>query len=448
MNQAAAIVVTVTGRGALTVVPEERADAVLAGVRSLRWWTDPESCWFPTLREQAGGLQVTPAAVPTASREGPASARVGMVGGGQLARMTHQAAVDLGVCLEVLVPSPTEPAVVAGAHHLCGAHDSLEMLRTLAERCEVVTLDHEHVPAEHLHALQAAGHALRPRAEAVGLAQDKLLARRTLEHAGFPVPPYAPVDLGALDVVAGFAERWGWPVVAKSRRGGYDGRGVHVLDDLAAAQGVLGTDTSGGWLVEANVAIATELAVLVARNPSGYTAVYPVVETCQVDGMCRELVMPARIPDAVAAAAARLAESIADGIDNTGVLAVELFLTTEGDLVVNELASRPHNSGHATIEATATSQFHNHLRGVLDWPLGSTAMVAPAAATVNVIGSSSASDPLQHLAAALSVSGANVHLYAKAPRPGRKLGHVTALGADHDEALDTARAAARLLTGE
>jgi 5-(carboxyamino)imidazole ribonucleotide synthase len=370
-----------------------------------------------------------------------------MVGGGQLARMTHQAAVDLGVCLEVLTPSPTEPAVTAGAHHLRGAHDSLEMLRTLAERCDVLTLDHEHVPTEHLHALQAAGHTLRPCAEAVGLAQDKLLARRTLEHAGFPVPPYAPADLGDLDAVGGFAERWGWPVVVKSRRGGYDGRGVHVVEDLAAARAVLGTETPGGWLLEANVAIATELAVLVARNPSGYTAIYPVVETRQVDGMCRELVMPARVPDAAASAAVRLAKSIADGVDASGILAVELFLTREEDLVVNELAARPHNSGHATIEATVTSQFHNHLRGILDWPLGSTTMVAAAAATVNVIGHAHGGDPLQHLPAALSVPGANVHLYAKAPRPGRKLGHVTALGADHDEALDTARAAALLLAG-
>ncbi len=386
-----------------------------------------------------------PATVPTVTREGLVSARVGMVGGGQLARMTHQAAVDLGIFLEVLAPSATEPAVVAGAHHLRGPHDSLQMLRTLAERCEVVTLDHEHVPIEHLHTLQAAGYTLRPRAEAVGLAQDKLLARRTLEHLGFRVPPHAPADPGDTDAVAALAERWGWPVVVKSRRGGYDGRGVHLVEDLATARAVLRTDTPGGWLVEANVAIATELAVLVARNPSGFTAAYPVVETRQVDGMCRELVMPAAIPHSVADAASRLAKSIADGIDATGILAVELFLTCEGDLVVNELAARPHNSGHATIEATVTSQFHNHLRGILDWPLGSTAMVAPAAATVNVIGNAAGTDPLQNLPAALAVPGANVHLYAKAPIPGRKLGHVTAVGSDPDEALGTARAAAVIL---
>jgi 5-(carboxyamino)imidazole ribonucleotide synthase len=389
-----------------------------------------------------------PAAAPIATVACPVSARVGIVGGGQLARMTHQAAVDLGIHLEVLAPSPTEPAVAAGAHHLRGAHDSLTMLRTLAERCEVVTLDHEHVPTAHLRALESAGHAVRPRAEAVELSQDKLLARRTLEAAGFPVPPYAPADTGDLDAAEDFAQRWGWPLVVKSRRGGYDGRGVHVVEDRRAARALLCQEAPGGWLIEANVAIATELAVLVARNPSDRTAVYPVVETHQVGGMCHELVMPARVPESVAAAAARLATSIAEDIDVTGIVAVELFLTHDGDLVVCELATRPHNSGHATIEATVTSQFHNHLRGILDWPLGSTAMVAPAAATVNVIGGPGGHDPLQRLAAALAVPGANVHLYAKTPRPGRKLGHVTALGADHGEALDTARAAARALTAE
>ncbi len=377
----------------------------------------------------------------------PASASVGMVGGGQLARMTHQAAVDLGISLEILAQSATDPAVLAGASHMLGAPASLDALRRLADRCDVVTLDHEQVPAEHLDALQAAGYAVRPRAEALRLAQDKLMARQVLDQAGFAVPPYMPIEGDDADLVQGFAERWGWPVVMKARHGGYDGRGVHVLHDLSALGDLLASTSPSGWVLEAYVPIVCELAVLVARNPSGYTAVYPVVETRQHDGMCHELVMPARVPDDIADEASRLAKSIADGIDVTGILAVELFLTTAGDLVVNELATRPHNSGHATIEATVTSQFHNHLRGILDWPLGSTEMVAPAAATVNVIGPPSGADPARHLAAALSVPSAHVHLYAKHPHPGRKLGHVTALGADQSEALDTARAAAQLLLG-
>lgn len=377
----------------------------------------------------------------------PASARVGMVGGGQLARMTHQAAVDLGISLEILAQSPTDPAVLAGASHTLGPPGSLAALRTLADRCDVITFDHELVPADHLDALRAAGYAVRPGAEALRLAQDKRLAREVLDQAGFTVPPHLAVEDDDIESVWSFAERWGWPIVMKSRHGGYDGRGVHVLHDLAGVRDLLASTSPSSWVLEAHVPIASELAVLVARNPSGYTAVYPVVETRQHDGMCHELVMPARVPDDIADAATRLAKSIADGIDVTGILAVELFLTTAGDLVVNELATRPHNSGHATIEATITSQFHNHLRGILNWPLGSTEMVAPAAATVNVIGPPSGADPARHLAAALSVPSAHVHLYAKHSHPGRKLGHVTALGADQAEALDTARAAARRLLG-
>lgn len=377
----------------------------------------------------------------------PASARVGMVGGGHLARMTHQAAVDLGISLEILAQSATDPAVLAGAPHRLAPPGSLDELRSLAERCDVITLDHVLVPADHLDVLQAARYAVRPCAEAVRLAQDKLLARRTLDQAGFAVPPYMPAEAGGAAAVQRFADRWGWPIMMKSRHGGYDGRGVHVVHSIGASRDLLASSPPGGWVIEAQVPLACELTVLVARNPSGYTAVYPVVETHQHDGMCRELVMPARVPADIADAATRLAKSIADGIDATGILAVELFLTTAGDLVVNELALRPHNSGHATIEGTVTSQFHNHLRGILNWPLGSTAMVAPAAATINVIGPPSGADPARYLAAALSVPGASVHLYAKHPRPGRKLGHVTALGADQAEALDTARAAARLLLG-
>lgn len=375
------------------------------------------------------------------------SAIVGMVGAGQLARMTHQAAVDLGVALEVLAPAATAPAVVAGATHLPGRPESLDDLRCLADRCDVITLDHERVPPEHLEVLQAGGHAVRPKAEAARLAQDKLRARQVLEAAGFPVPPYVGVDGADSGVVQGCASRWGWPIVLKSRHGGYDGRGVHIVGDPAAARELLGSGRPGGWVAEPHVDIAHELAVLVARRPSGDAAVYPVVETCQDGGMCRELVMPARVPDDIATAATRLAKAVADRIDATGTVAVELFLTAAGDLVVNELALRPHNSGHATIEACVTSQFENHLRAVLDWPLGSTEMVAPAAATVNVIGPPWGADPIRRLAAALSVPRAKVHLYAKHPQPGRKLGHVTAVGADPSEALDTARVAARLLLG-
>lgn len=377
----------------------------------------------------------------------PSSAHVGMIGGGALARLTHQAAVDLGITLEVLARSGTDPAVLAGASHLLGPPGSIDALRSLADRCDVVTSGHDDVPVEHLDALRAAGHTVRPRAEAVRLAQDALLARQALDRAGFPVPRFTPVDGGGSGAVESFAERWGWPVVMKPRHGGHDRRDVHVLHDLRGVGDLLTLTPPGGWVLETHVSVARELTVLVARNPSGHTSVYPVVETRQRDGVWRELVMPAMVSDEIADAATRLARSLADGIDATGVLAVGLLLTSDDGLVVNEVALGPHSSGHATIEATLTSQFHNHLRGILDWPLGSTEMLAPAAATVNVVGAPSGADPARHLAAALAVPSAHVHLYARRPRPGRELGHVTALGDDPAEALDTAQAAARRLVG-
>lgn len=236
----------------------------------------------------------------------------------------------------------------------------------------------------------------------------------------------------------GFAAEHGWPLVAKLPRGGYDGRGVFSLADLDAAARAL-AEHPGGLLLEPQLAIERELAVLVARSTTGETAVHPVVETVQQDAMCREVIAPAPIQARLAAEARELARRIAEGIDATGVLTVELF-HTPGGLVVNELALRPHNSGHYTIEGCATSQFEQHLRAVLGWPLGVPSLLAPAVATVNVIGPADGSDPATRIAAALAVPGAHVHLYSKDPRPGRKLGHVTVCG----QQLEPVRAAARL----
>jgi len=369
-----------------------------------------------------------------------------MVGAGQLARMTHQAAVDLGVHLEVLADGDADPAVAAGAPFRTGDPASWPALAELAARCDVVTFDHERVPADLVDALAAAGHRVRPGGRALRLAQDKLLARTVLEAAGFPVPAFRGLGGDPVAEVHACGAEWGWPVVCKTVGGGYDGRGVAMVgpDDVAR---VLADARPGTWMAEAAVDIALEVAVVGVRTPSGRWAAYPLVETVQVDGICRELVMPARVPDGLAARATALAKSVADGIDAVGVVAVELFVTPSGDLVVNELAVRPHNSGHATIEGCVTSQFENHLRAVLDLPLGSTALVAPAVATVNVLGPDDGSDPRARLADALAVEGARVHVYGKRAAPGRKLGHVTALGPDHGAALDVARRAAAALDG-
>ena len=375
-------------------------------------------------------------------RAGAGSARVGMVGAGQLARMTQRAAIDLGVHLTVLAERDDEPAVTAGASHRIGGPGDPAALERLAAEVDVVTLDHELVDAPALGALEARGVSVRPSPRALRVAQDKLLARETFAALGLPGPAHAIAS--DADAVEELAAHHGWPLVAKARTGGYDGRGVEVVADRTALDRVLAR--GGEWIVEQRVPIDREVAVLVARRPGGDTVVYPVVETLQRDGICHELVMPARVSPEVAARAIGIAQQVAEGIDVVGILAVEQFVTTDGEVLINEIAVRPHNSGHATIEGCATSQFTNHLRAVLDWPLGATDLQAPCAVTVNVLGVDDG-DVAARLPDALAVTGARVHLYGKASRPGRKIGHVTVLGQDADDALAAARRAAAILVG-
>lgn len=379
------------------------------------------------------------------------TARVTMIGAGQLARMTHQAALDYGIALHVLASSPNDPAVTAGARYTLGRPDVWSDLREAAAHGEVTTCDHELVPIDLLTRLSASGVTLRPNFSALQLACDKLLARITLGGMGalkVPVPAFAPV--ATLRDVADFADAHGWPVVLKHRRGGYDGRGVQVVRDLDAARDLLrdsAPDGEASWLIEEHLELAGEFAILLARSPSGFVARYPAIRTIQREGICRELSMPADLPSSVTDTAFSLAESVVAGLDATGVCAVEFFWTVDGRLLLNELALRPHNSGHATIEACWTSQFHQHLRAILDWPLGATELVSPAA-TVNLIAGRATLDPRARLEAALQVPNTHIHLYQKEPRPGRKVGHVTALGRTTDDALEAARSVAGLLMQE
>ena len=375
-------------------------------------------------------------------------ARVGMIGGGQLARMTAIAAAGLDVAVGVLAESAEDPAVEVSARSFVGAPSSIDAVRRLAEWADVVTFDHEHVPPELLRTLEGEGHVFRPGSSPKLLAQDKAVQRRVLgEQLGLPVPRHALVR-SAGDVER-FAREAGWPVVLKDTRGGYDGRGVAVVDDMAEAEGVLERARGLGVdvLAESLVPIESELAVVLARSPSGRHAVYPVVETVQREGICREMIAPAPLGDSLQAQARELAVSIADGIDATGILAVEMFVA-DGGLLINELALRPHNSGHFTLGGCVTSQFENHLRAVLDWPLGDPSLVAPSVACVNVLGGSDGSDPRMRLPEALRVRGASVQLYGKQARAGRKLGHVTVGGDERSETLARARDAVSLLTGE
>lgn len=374
---------------------------------------------------------------------------VGMVGAGQLARMTAQAAIALGQSLRVLAVHPDDPAALVCGDVVLGRPDDLDALRTLARGSTVVTLDHEQVPAEHLEELVRAGVAVRPGPDALRHTQDKLLMRRRLAAAGFAVPAFAPVD-GPVDLER-FAAEHGPRVVLKAVSGGYDGRGVWILDEPDPALVTELRRAGTPLLVEAAVAMRRELAALVARSPFGQAAAYPVVETVQVDGQCAEVIAPAPdLAEETALAAQQLALRIATELDVTGLLAVELFDTdgSPSGLVVNELAMRPHNSGHWTIEGARTSQFEQHLRAVLDYPLGAVTPTAPVVVMANVLGASttpamSLDERLHHLMARFP--DVKVHLYAKAERPVRKVGHVTALGDDLGEVRRRAQLAARWL---
>jgi 5-(carboxyamino)imidazole ribonucleotide synthase len=364
-----------------------------------------------------------------------------MIGAGQLARMTVGPAAELGVHFRVLAAASDESAAQVTADVVLGDYRSPEDLRAFAAGCDVVTFDHEHVPQSLIQAMEAAGHAVRPGSRALHYTQDKQAMRERMVGLGYRCPRFQAVD-GLADVTD-FAGLAGWPVVLKAVSGGYDGRGVWVCGGPEEASVVLGHGLQ--LIAEEYVGFDRELAVLVARSPAGQGAAYPVVQTVQRDGICREVLAPA--PDltpARAADAQRLGLDIAAALGVTGLLAVELFDTEDG-LIVNELAMRPHNSGHWTMEGAVTSQFEQHLRAVLNLPLGSPALAARSAVMVNVLGGK---DPdlhsrLTHVMAA--DPAVKVHLYGKSVRPGRKVGHVTALGRDLDRVRDRARRAASYL---
>ncbi|MGY2084915.1 5-(carboxyamino)imidazole ribonucleotide synthase [Blastococcus sp. SYSU DS0539] len=373
---------------------------------------------------------------------------VAMIGGGQLARMTHQAAVALGQSLRVLAADPDESAALVAADVRLGDHRDLEALRAVADGATVVTFDHEHVPTEHLRALEAAGHRVAPGPGALVHAQDKLVLRRALQEAGEPQPAW--VEVHTVHDVTAFADEVGWPVVLKTPRGGYDGKGVFVVHGPDEVADLL--ERHGALLAEERVRMVRELSAQVARSPFGQVAVWPVVETVQRDGVCAEVLAPApELSEELATAAQELAVRIADRLGVVGMLAVELFQTPDG-VLVNELAMRPHNSGHWTIEGARTSQFEQHLRAVLDYPLGSTAMTAPVVVMANVLGGAAAADDWSGPALDERVHhflahwpDVKLHWYGKTQRAGRKLGHVTALGDDVAEVRARAVAAARYL---
>jgi 5-(carboxyamino)imidazole ribonucleotide synthase len=342
--------------------------------------------------------------------------------------MAGEAVSALGLSMAVLAERPDDAACEVAAEVVLGSPFVAADLRAIAARCDVLTFDHEQVDLGMVAGLAAQGALVRPGADTLELAVDKARMRTVLDDAGVPVPAYLVVDEGpeALDAVASFAAAHGWPVMVKAARGGYDGKGVWPVADRAEAAAVL-AGVAGQVVVEELLPLDAELAVMVARRPSGASAAWPAVETAQVGGVCREVLVPGRLDADVAEAASALGSKVAEIAGGVGVMAVELFWSG-GRLLVNEVATRPHNSGHWTMEGAVTSQFENHVRAVLDLPLGSTAPQYLQVASVNVFGGSAGEDPARLLARGLAVDGAHVHLYGKSARPGRKLGHVTVCG--------------------
>ena len=367
------------------------------------------------------------------------SPTVGVIGGGQLARMMIPPAIALGIDLRVLAQNEGESAAMAVTQ--LGEHTDVDEVLRFARGVDVVTFDHEHVPQEVLAALVAEGIAVRPGPHALQFAQDKLLMRERLGGLGLPVPDWARVSTAAeLDT---FIADHGGRAILKTPVGGYDGKGVRVVSSGAdAADWFAASD--GPLLVEELVEFQRELAQLIARRPNGEVALWPLVETVQRDGVCAEVIAPAPNSfDKLSTVASEIARTVAEELDVTGVLAVELFQTTDERLLINELAMRPHNTGHWTIDGSTTSQFEQHLRAVLDLPLGATGSRDPWSVMVNVLGGPVTGAFTDRYPAALADQPmVKFHGYGKTPRPGRKVGHVTAGGEDLDDVVFRARAAA------
>jgi 5-(carboxyamino)imidazole ribonucleotide synthase len=370
-----------------------------------------------------------------------------VIGGGQLARMMAQPAIAMGLPLRLLAEAEGVSAAQVIPDHVVGDYTDLATLRAVTRGCPVVTFDHEHVPTAHLHALAADGVAVRPGPEALVHAQDKAVMRARLAELDVPCPRNAVVGSVA-DV-----EAFGLPCVLKTTRGGYDGKGVWVVREPEDAAGPFAAAAAAGVqvLAEELVEFRRELSALVARAPSGQAAAYPVVASTQLGGICHEVIAPA--PDLapeLAGEAQSIALRIAGALDVTGILAVELFETTDGRILVNELAMRPHNTGHWTQDGAVTSQFENHLRAVMDLPLGSPAPRARWTVMVNILGGHGETgrlyDGFPHAMA--RDPHLRVHLYGKDLRPGRKVGHVNAYGDDLDDCLERARHAAAWFRGD
>lgn len=367
---------------------------------------------------------------------------IGVIGGGQLARMMIAPATALNLQLSVLQETPDSPAQQAATH--TGDHKNTQTVQNFAQTVDIITFDHEHVPAQTLETLETQGKIIRPSSKALAHTQNKLTLREHLHKLEIPQPKWARIT--NTNQLQEFMKTVNNNAIIKTPSGGYDGKGVKHITNSAEAANWL--KQHGTLLAEETIPFTRELAQLAARRPNGETRLWPLAETKQKNGVCEEVIAPApqNRHSTVTAQAAALAETLAAKLDITGVFAIELFETPAGQLLVNELAMRPHNSGHFTIEGSRTSQFEQHLRAVADLPLGDTSLTAPAIAMVNILGGPDTGMPSRYPAAFAAYPQVKIHCYGKKYREGRKVGHVTALGETAADVLRQARAAAKLFT--
>lgn len=371
---------------------------------------------------------------------------LGILGGGQLARMTAYAAFRLGMRVHIMERTAGSPAGQIAHKEVVGDPSDHPLLLEFAAECDAVTLESEFINERHLAAIEGAGEVLYPRAGSVAKIQDKLLQKQTLQDAGVPVAPFE--GTATPDDARSFGERYGYPFVLKTRRNGYDGYGnatIRSAGDIEEGwKKITRGDAEMELYCEAFVNFTKELAVMVTRGREGEMGVYPVVETVQQNHICHFVSAPAAIRPEVAEIALEYARKSVEAIDGVGIFGIELFLDADGKVLVNEMAPRPHNSGHYTIEGTVVSQFENHVRAVMGWPLGSTELRAPGVAMVNILGDRAGSGGLADYIAPLSDPRAHLHIYGKGEsRPGRKMGHITLLADTPEEALTAALAASR-----
>lgn len=368
-----------------------------------------------------------------------------MVGGGQLARMTHEAGIPLGIRFKILSDTPQDSAAQVVSDVVIGDYRDLETLRAFARGCDVITFDHEHVPIEHLRALESDGVLVRPGPDALVHAADKGVMRARLDEIGAPSPRHRIVSDPA-DAAAFAQEVGGFPVILKTVRGGYDGKGVWFVRTQEDAQAPFKAGVP--VLAEEKVDYVRELAANIVRSPHGQAVAYPVVESVQVDGVCDTVIAPApNLSEELAGEAQALALRIAKELGVTGHLAVELFETSDGRILVNELAMRPHNSGHWTQDGAITSQFANHVRAVLDLPLGDPRPRARWTVMANVLGGDYPDMYAAYLHCMAHDPQLKIHMYGKDVKHGRKVGHVNTYGDDLDDVLERARHAAGYLRG-